>query len=719
MLELHELARLALLDDLETVYARASETVVQAFGLDFAGVLELLSDRRMIVRAGHAVPAHLLGGIASTADPGSQPAYVLNSPGVVVIEDMPAETRFQPAPTLLSEGVRSGITAAIPGVRGPIGTFGAWSREPHSFNDEGISLFALLTNGLGLAASRARLARRLETQRAASEALAMSETMSEAAPRFLEAICGSLGWAAGILWLVQPGGEHMRAVDVWLDAASGERERAFAAHELERTTFSIGERLPGRVWEAGAPQWISEVPADSSHPKVKPVTDAGLRSVLVFPIKRGEEVLGVVEVLARDITEPDEELLDDCERFGRKVGEFIAREQAQAEVRASRDELELVLKHMPVGVTVVDADGRYRFVNEVTARINDATADELVGVSAIDAIAGLTILDEDGNELERDELPLFRALRGEDSPSRLVQFTGPAVSEQGWAITHAIPLPGALGSPRAVISVIEDVTDVKSAESLLRASEARYREISDTLQRGLLPPDAGEIAGLDFDARLHTEEAGTRIGGDFYDVFQVTDDRYAIVIGDVSGKGVGAAGLTALARYTIRTAAMSDPRPARVLRTLNEALLRSGSDDQYLTAIYALVEPVTDGHEVRVAAGGHPAPLKVGADGTVTQVDASGTLLGFFDELELYEGGTRLRPDDAMVLFTDGITEAGFRDESPGAPVTDEALRELLARCGSCSATEIADQIEAQVLAAEGGELRDDATMVVVASRAR
>ncbi len=691
---------------------------MQILGLQFSGVLELLSDGRMLVRAGYDVPRGLQGGIGSNVAPGSQPAYVLAAEGVVVIDDMPGETRFAPAPVLLEEGVRSGITAAIPGVSGPIGTFGAWTREERAFAPEEIELFALVANGLGLAASRARLERRLETQRAASEALAMSETMSEAAPRILEAICGSLGRAAGILWLVDPGGERMRAVDVWLDRASGERERAFAAHELEDTTFVIGERLPGRAWEAGAPQWISEIPPDSTHPKVRPVRDAGFRSVLAFPIMRGEVVLGVVEVLGREITEPDEELLDDCERFGRKIGEFIARERAQAEVRATRDELELVLRHMPVGVTVVGPDGRYRFVNEVTARINGARPEELIGVSAIDAISGLAILDEDGTEIDREELPLFRALRGEESPPRLVRFAGPSVSEQEWAIAHAIPLPGVLGEPRAVISVVENVTGVKSAEALLRASEARYREIADTLQRGLLPPDASEIAGLDLDARLHTEEAGTRIGGDFYDIFQVSGDRYAVVIGDVSGKGVGAAGLTALARYTIRTAAMSDPAPARVLRTLNDALLQNASDEQFLTAVYALVKPVPGGHEVKVAAGGHPPPLVVGSDGKVIQVEAQGTLLGFFDELELHEGGARLHPDDAMVLFTDGITEAGFRDESPGAPVTDEALRDLLSTCAGESATRIADRIEARVLAAEGGELRDDATMVVVASRA-
>ena len=327
----------------------------------------------------------------------------------------------------------------------------------------------------------------------------------------------------------------------------------------------------------------------------------------------------------------------------RQIGEFIAREQAQHEVARSRDELSTVLQKMPVGVTVVGSDGRYRFVNELTARINNATSEELVGVQALDAIIGLTITTEDGHELPREELPLFRALRGEPSPSRLVRFHGPAVSEQSWAIAHAIPLgEGEDGRPDAVVSVIENVTDMKRTSEALRLSEARYREIADTLQRGLLPPEASEVAGLDFDARLHTEQAGTRIGGDFYDVFQVKGERYAIVIGDVSGKGVAAAGVTALARYTIRTAAMHDPRPVNVLRRLNEAMLGSGGGEHFLTALYAVVEPVDGGHEVAIASGGHPKPLLVASSGEVTAVDAQGTLLGWFEDLELHEGSAKL-----------------------------------------------------------------------------
>ena len=690
--------------------------VVETLGLDFAGVLDLLSDGRLLIRAGHELPEGLEGTVASAVEPGSQPEFVLAADAPIVIEDLPGEPRFDPVPALLANGVRSGITAPIPGPTGALGSLGAWSREPQTFGPEEIELFGLVAGGLGLAVARRRTQRRLETQRAVGEVLSMSETMADAAPRLLAAMCEALSWAVGLLWLKDPGGRELRLAESWIDPEIGEPGRRLAA-DAAGTTFAPGERLPGRVLENGKAEWISEIAPDEPRLKVRP-TEAGLRSVLAFPIRRGTLVLGVVEVFSREVSDPDAELLEDCERFGRQIGEFIAREHAQAEVMRSRDELERVLQKMPVGVTVVGPDGRYTFVNEVTARINDATPEELIGVEAAEAIAGLVITDQEDRELPMEELPLFRALRGEPSPSRLVRFSGPAVSEQSWAIAHAIPLPGLdPGAPDAVVSVIEDVTDVKSAEQALRESEERHREIAETLQQGLLPPEASEVAGLEFDARLHAEQLGTRIGGDFYDVFQVARDRYAIVIGDVSGKGVGAAGLTAMARYTIRTAAMHDPRPATVLRRLNQALIASVVDPHYVTALYALVEPAAGGHQVTVAAGGHPPPLQLGARGEVSEVDARGTLLGWFEQLELYEGATTLQPGDALVLFTDGVTEAGFRDESPGAPVTDRAIASLLATCAGQPASRIADAIEQRVLAAEGGELRDDATLVVVSSR--
>jgi sigma-B regulation protein RsbU (phosphoserine phosphatase) len=649
---------------------------------------------------------------------GSQPHYVLGAGGTVVVDDLQAETRFVPAPPLVELGVRSGITAAIPGRSGPVGSLGAWTRERRDFEAAEVELFGLMAGGIGLAIARRRTERRLEAHRAVAQVLATAETLLEAAPRLLEAICEALGWAAGVVWLVDPGDEVLRPAAVWIDAPA--ESAALFREETERMVFARGERLPGRVWAEGKADWISEIPPDEEHPKVRPLIDAGVRSVLVFPIRRATRVLGVVEILARDVMQPDEALLEDCERFGRQIGEFIAREQAQRELVRSRDELGTVLRSMPVGVTVVGPDGRYRFVNDVTARINNATPEELIGVSALDAISGLTITEEDGTELPREELPLFRALRGEPSPPRLVRFHGPAVREQSWAIAHAIPLRESEGErPTAVVSVIENVTEQKETEEALRLSEARHREISDTLQRGLLPPEASEVAGLDFAARLHTEQAGTRIGGDFYDVFQVSGDRYAIVIGDVSGKGVGAAGLTALARYTIRTAAMHDPRPVTVLRRLNEALLAGGAGEHYLTAIYAVIETFAGGHQVAIASGGHPKPLLVAAGGEVIPIEAQGTLLGWFEHLDLEEGGAELRPGDALVLFTDGITEAGFRDESPGAPVTDAALTQLLSTCAGQPADLIADAVEQRVLTAEGGELKDDATMVVVSSRPR
>ncbi len=193
------------------------------------------------------------------------------------------------------------------------------------------------------------------------------------------------------------------------------------------------------------------------------------------------------------------------------------------------------------------------------------------------------------------------------------------------------------------------------------------------------------------------------------------------MIGDVSGKGVGAAGLTALARYTIRTAAMHDPRPVNVLRRLNEALIKSGGREHYLTAIYALVEPVAGGHQVAVAAGGHPQPLLLAAGGEVAPIEAQGTLLGWFERARARRGrAPSCGPGTPWSSSPTGSPKPASATRAPARPVTDEALiaatghlRRRARQRGSPT------RIEQRVLAAEGGELRDDATMVVVSSRPR
>lgn len=244
---------------------------------------------------------------------------------------------------------------------------------------------------------------------------------------------------------------------------------------------------------------------------------------------------------------------------------------------------------------------------------------------------------------------------------------------------------------------------------------AEQTHIARTLQDSLLPPRLPEIPDVDVEARYHFAGEGTQVGGDFYDVFEASGRDWAIVMGDVCGKGAEAAATTALARYTIRTSALQARKPSRILQTLNDAIMHHGFESRYCTVAYARLRPMGEGlFRVTTACGGHPLPLIVRAGGRVENAGRPGTLLGMFPDPDLTDHATQLRPGDALVIYTDGVTEA--RD-SEGRVFGEEQLRELLASSAGQSAGTIADRILDAVLEYGAGAPRDDIALVVLAPR--
>lgn len=240
-------------------------------------------------------------------------------------------------------------------------------------------------------------------------------------------------------------------------------------------------------------------------------------------------------------------------------------------------------------------------------------------------------------------------------------------------------------------------------------SEARARELARTLQASFIPPEPPVVAGLELGAGYRPAGSGDEVGGDFYDVFTTGDDEWVIVLGDVRGKGVLAARVTALARYTLRAAAMQAGGPASVLRILNDALRRS-DEDRFCTVVYARVatgegQPVT----VTLAVGGHQLPLRVDRHGGVEAVGCHGDLIGVLEEPEFTEVDVELRPGDALCLFTDGVTEGRCGDEYYG----DERLAALLAALAGASAAQMAERVVDDVVTFQEGVARDDIAVVV------
>jgi serine phosphatase RsbU (regulator of sigma subunit)/PAS domain-containing protein len=238
--------------------------------------------------------------------------------------------------------------------------------------------------------------------------------------------------------------------------------------------------------------------------------------------------------------------------------------------------------------------------------------------------------------------------------------------------------------------------------------------IATTLQRSLLPPRLPVIPGLEIAARFRAAGTATEVGGDFYDLFEGREN-WMVMMGDVTGKGPGAAAITSLARYTMRTAAQYEDDPTAMLRRLNATLGSDPERRQICTAVCVGVKPPAGGAAgvgLQVVCAGHPSPLLVAADGSVRPVGRPGTLLGAFAEGRWSVADVALGPGDALVLYTDGVTDTRGPDSRFGT----ERLEALLRDIGPADAETIAGGIDAALQAF--GEQRDDVAVLVLSGTA-
>jgi len=251
-------------------------------------------------------------------------------------------------------------------------------------------------------------------------------------------------------------------------------------------------------------------------------------------------------------------------------------------------------------------------------------------------------------------------------------------------------------------------------------------EIARTLQGSLLPRSLPKLEGVEVALRyLPAGDGRVEVGGDFYDLFeahvegQEPGSSWGVVIGDVCGKGTGAAALLALARHTIRAVATREESPAEILAGLNEAMLRQkreSGDHKFCTVAYARLTPAADGAGVAhatIALGGHPQPLLLRANGALERVGAPGRAIGVFAEARLSEEGVDLEPGDTLVLYTDGVIEA----RSPnGELFGEDRLHNLVRSSVGLDAEALAHEIEESVLLFQEHELRDDIALLVLRS---
>jgi PAS domain S-box-containing protein len=549
--------------------------------------------------------------------------------------------------------------------------------------------------------------------------------------------------------------------------AQSELGEGFALIEGERIVFvnAATERLAGRT---AAELYALESVLDLVPPELRRSVGARLRDAsagveprepgfateIVRPdgtrvaieaagrLLPGGAEAGRLVIIARDITErrhqeAERERLLRTEQAARR-----ASEAAHARVRLLADASALLERSMS------DDESLHEVANLLVAQLSDAAMIDVLGRdgrirrlgAASKAPEGDAMLARlaQGNRLQaasdhpiartmREQQPLFlddpadRYMRDvAKTPEEIDRFRDAA--GRSLAVVPLVARGRSVGAlsvgwqplarrpTREEWSLIEALAQriALAVDSALQYQERAY--VARTLQQSLLPGTLPTIPGVDLAAEYVAAGEGMEVGGDFFDVFAVGgQDEWALVIGDVCGKGAEAAAVTALARYTLRAVTSRSPSPSATLATLNEEMLRQMPEPRFLTAVLGhLAVAPRGGGRLTLASGGHPAPVVLRANGAPEIAECRGMLLGVEPDARQVDCSLDLRPGDAIVLYTDGISEARADEPLPAAALA-QALQPVIDEGAAAIARSAVDLAEGRA----GGPLRDDVAVLV------
>ena len=270
--------------------------------------------------------------------------------------------------------------------------------------------------------------------------------------------------------------------------------------------------------------------------------------------------------------------------------------------------------------------------------------------------------------------------------------------------------PEDLALVQALADRVANVVD----NARLYSEQAR---VARSLQAALLPRALPAIPGMQVAAAYQAAGEGNEVGGDFYDLFEVGRGIWAVVIGDVCGRGPDAAAVTGLVRHALHASGRNNRNPRAMLQVANSMLCEEEdrSIERFCTAAVAVVRP---GRVARVAyaAAGHPPALVRRADGRIEELPTSGVTLGVMDEIGGRAQRINLEEGDLVVMYTDGLTEA--RNEQ-GAFYGEGRLTAAVRDSDSTDAAELVEALVGDLREFTGGRLADDLGLVVFGPESR
>jgi PAS domain S-box-containing protein len=603
-----------------------------------------------------------------------------------------------------------------------VGAFGLSFSEPRAFNDEDRTFMLAVAQQCALAIERARL---FELERDARQEAETSRERMAFLARASHELATSLDYVktlSNVARLMVPRMADWVGVDV-IDE-DGELQQVAVAHidpakvELAR---DMRKRYPpdmdaspgiGDVIRTGKPLFLTEIPQelleqtarDEEHLEV--IRSLQIRSAMTVPLEGRGRIFGAISFIGAESGRiyTEEDLLM-AQEVGRRAGLAIDNARLFQETQATEQRLSQLVQNLEA--ILWEAESSMRCFSFVSKRAEDILGYKIDDWLESEDFWAKLIHPEDSEPVM--EYRRMSTQAGEDHTVeyRVLTTTGREI----WLRDIAHIVRDESGEVVGLRGLMVDITEQKMVERLLSESRERFAHVARTLQSSLLPPELPAIPGFELAARYRAAGQGNEVGGDFYDAFATEDGKWAVVLGDVMGKGPRAAALTGLARHTLRAVTTRGRGPSHVLRRLNDAILKHDeTTTQFATVALAYVWQDENGGKAVISSGGHHLPFILRADGTVEKAGEAGMVLGAFPDPDLTDFEVKLNYGDSIIFYTDGVVEEGEGARTFG----EKNLISVIQGSAGRPPSEIAEAIETAVVDFRPEEPRDDIAILAL-----
>jgi GAF domain-containing protein len=730
-----------------------------------AGVLEADAVALLLADDGTRLVSQATYGVDGDDDPQiTGPAGSGVADSVLRVEEPGLLLELSPA--VGSSSPRSYIGVPLRADERQLGVLQATSRAPDAFDPSDLELLALLAEPITAAIDRVRLSRAEQSARHDAQEARSNADSSTQRLRGLQRITAALASTSTV-----PEVCSIILDEAGAGAAQGAGERAIWMFRDSRLVLMAGSGL-----SADYP----EIPLDPSLPAAEnlesgrplfvesraevarrwPVLADGATAAFAgLPLIVEGRRLGVMAVGFREehTFSPGER--DYLTTIAEQAAAALARAEATAALQEARDLADLRRDQLAYLAQAserlagsLDLEVTLRTIaGLIVPRLTDRCALYLVEGKAITKQVLAPKLTDDEVELFESDNPTLSALGGAGAVARTGEvlyipeiedsmLAARARSSEQLDLLRRVGLGGLLMLPlrargrnlgvlafvnrpgRPISQFDRALGEELSARAALALDNAlsyrREADVASRLSATLRPSRLPDIDGLDLAAQYEAGTTNLDVGGDFYDFFQVGPDSWLVAVGDVQGKGVEAAAVTGLVRHTIKSAAVFESSPARLLRHLNQAHIRHivetaqdpefpWDDARLCTAVLIRLDRIESAWLATISSAGHPLPILRYPDRTHKAVGASGLLLGVSDDARYEESVSELHPGSCLVCFTDGVSESRTNDLSLGV----EGIAKIAVESDG-TAREIADAISNAAL--RSGVPQDDLVVLTI-----